>query len=40
MVFSDGQDDELTDACVVTLADDLNAASSLGFSFDAQNANI
>ena len=40
-VFGDGLGDgELTDPCVVTLADDLNAASSAGFSFHAQSANI
>ena len=39
-VFGDGVDDEIVDPCVVTLTDDLNAASSAGFSVDAQNLNI
>ena len=39
-VFGDGQDDELTDPCVVTLADDLNAASSAFLSFVAASADI
>ena len=30
----------MTDLCVQTLTDDLQTASSAGFSFDAQNANI
>ena len=39
-VFGDGFDGELTDTCVQTLADDLDSASSSGFSFDAQSADI
>jgi hypothetical protein len=40
-VFGDGLDDEIVDACVVTLTDDLQAASSsTDFSFEATNANI